>query len=75
MVTLLLVITLGIYMLRLNMLSDILIMASNSAGASGSQPHWRQPTRAITVCLLFILVISGLLVGYALPSPVLFADA
>jgi len=33
------------------------------------------PPPAITVCLLFILVISGLLVGHALPSPVLFADA
>ena len=74
-ITLLLVITLGIYVLRLNLLSDILIMATSILLARLDLSRIEPPTPAITGCLLFILVISGLLVGHALPSPVLFADA
>ncbi|MEC8214617.1 MAG: hypothetical protein VX069_06060 [Cyanobacteriota bacterium] len=75
-ITLLLVITLGIYVLRLNLLSDILIMATSILLARLDLSRIGvSPPPAITGCLLFILVISGLLVGHALPSPVLFADA
>lgn len=74
-VTLLLVITLGIYLLRLNMLSDILIMATSILLARLDLSRIGvSPPPAITGCLLFALVIGGLLVGYLLPSPVLFAD-
>ena len=73
-VTLLLVITLGIYLLRLNMLSDILIMATSILLARLDLSRIGvSPPPAVTGCLLFALVISGLMVGYLLPSPVLFA--
>ena len=75
-VILLLVITLGIYMLRLKMLSDILIIATSILLARLDLSRIGvSPPPAVTVCLLFTLVIGGLFVGYVLPSPVLFTDS
>ena len=62
-------------LLRLNMLSDILIMATSILLARLDLSRIGvSPPPAITGCLLFTLVIGGLFVGYLLPSPVLFAD-
>ena len=73
-VTVLLVITLGIYLLRLNLLSDILIIASAVLLARLDFSRiGLSPPASITALALFGLVVSGLWLGSQLPSPILFA--
>ena len=73
-VTVLLVITLGIYLLRLNLLSDILIIASAVLLARLDFSRiGLSPPASIPALALFGLVVSGLWLGSQLPSPILFA--
>ena len=74
-VTLLMVITLGLYLLRLNLLSDILIIASAVLLVRLDLSRiGRSPPPSITALALFGLVISGVWLGAQLPLPKLFAS-
>ena len=70
-VTLALVITVGLYMLSLSLLSDVLILASATLLARLDLTRIKVvPAPQITAFWLAVVVISGIWIGHDLPSPV-----
>jgi len=70
-VTLALVITMGLYMLSLSLLSDVLILASATLLARLDLTRINVvPAPQITAFWLAVIVISGIWIGHDLPSPI-----
>jgi len=70
-VTLALVITVGLYMLSLSLLSDVLILASATLLARLDLTRIKVvPAPQIMAFWLTLIVISGIWIGHDLPSPV-----
>ena len=73
-VTLLLVVTAGIYVLRLNLLADVLIIASAVLLARLDLTRIGVvPSSSLTVLLLSGILLGGIWLGHLIPTPRLFA--